>query len=448
MKLNVILLSGGSGKSLWPLSNGTRSKQFLRLLTAPDGTKESMLQRVKRQLLEVEPEAEIAVVTSLVQRDIVVNQLGPGVDLVTEPSRRDTFPAVALGAAYMQSVKSCGRDEVVLVVPCDAYTDRGYFRRLSRMVAAIRDGVSDLMLMGVTPRSASADFGYALPVENDGRNEFLPLADFEEKPSAERAKQLVDEGAYWSAGVFAFKLGYLMDLVAKYCQVSDFESLQKNYNTLPVISFDREVIEKTISRALLVYAGPWKDLGTWKALSEELADVHNGNVTYDESVQNTHAVNELDIPLLCSGTKNLMVVASPDGILVADKSVSDKVKDYVADLAIRPMYEERRWGTYRVIDRVEFSDGHKILTKQLNIKAGAHISYQLHRHREEIWTFVDGEGCLVLDGEKRNVRRGDVVRIEKGQLHAVMANKELCIIEVQSGDELEEEDIERFDWDW
>lgn len=447
-EMNVILLSGGSGKSLWPLSNGTRSKQFLRLLTAPDGTKESMMQRMVRQLREAVPDVKLTAVTSLEQRDIIVNQLGDNVDVVTEPVRRDTFPAIALAAAYMQSEKSCSSDDVVVVMPCDAYTDKSYFESFGKMVDAVRSGVADLVLMGVRPQTASSTLGYIIPAVGEGNDGILPVEGFVEKPESDYARQLMEQGAYWNTGVFVFRLGYLMKFAEEYLPVSDFRDFQKNYWKFPVTSFDCEVTERTLSRAMIVYEGSWKDLGTWQVLSEELDEVRNGNVTFDDTTSGTHAINELDIPLLCSGTKDLMVVASPDGILVADKSASDKVKDYVDVLALRPMYEERRWGTYRVIDRVEFDDGHNILTKQLNIKTGAHISYQLHRHRDEIWTFVDGEGRLVLDGVLRKVGRGDVVCIKKGQLHTVMADKDLCIIEVQSGDQLTEEDIERFDWEW
>ncbi len=444
--MRIILLSGGSGKNLWPLSNGTRSKQFLRLLTAPDGGKESMLQRIVRQVEEAGLNVPITVATSQTQRDIVVNQLGNKVEVVTEPERRNTFPAIVLAASYLFFEKVCDPEESIVVMPCDSYTELSYYDCIKRMVKAIEANEAELMLMGIRPFDFSTDFGY-IKTENSG-GDFFRAVCFVEKPDIETAKRLVSEGAYWNAGVFAFKLKYILNMMKKYMDAKSFLQVRASYQNFPDISFDYEVVEKALSSAIVPYNGFWKDLGTWSALCSELATSHSGNVIFDDRVKGTHVINELDVPLFCSGVNNMVVAASLDGILIAGKDTCDDVKNHVDDFSVRPMYEERRWGTYKVIDQVDFRDGHHILTKQLNVKAGAHISYQLHHHREEIWTFVSGEGRLVLDGNMKFVRRGDVIRIEKGHLHAVMADKDLCIIEVQSGDLLTEEDIERFEWKW
>jgi mannose-1-phosphate guanylyltransferase len=143
-----------------------------------------------------------------------------------------------------------------------------------------------------------------------------------------------------------------------------------------------------------------------------------------------------------------VVASSPDGILVCGKEYSENIKNYVDNLSPRPMYEERRWGSYRVLDSTTYSDGSMSLTKVLQIKSGRYISYQIHNNREEVWTVVDGEGVVVLDGERRNVSRGDVVVVKQGQKHAIKATTDLQIVEVQMGSSLVEEDIERFEWEW
>ena len=163
---------------------------------------------------------------------------------------------------------------------------------------------------------------------------------------------------------------------------------------------------------------------------------------------NTHVINELSIPVLVLGAKDMVVAASPDGILVSDKHKSSFIKPYVQEMNIRPMYEERRWGEYKVLDYNQYDDETKSLTKHLMIRAGKSISYQKHYHRDEIWTIVDGVGELLIDGHVRNVRRGDVAYIVKGQLHAMRAVSDLQFIEVQIGAELSEDDIERFEWEW
>jgi mannose-1-phosphate guanylyltransferase len=208
------------------------------------------------------------------------------------------------------------------------------------------------------------------------------------------------------------------------------------------------VAEKAESVAVVSYEGEWKDLGTWNTLTDELKDHAIGNVIMDQTSGNTHVVNELELPIMCIGAKDLVIAASPDGILISEKSKSETIKAYADKLSLRPMYEERCWGEYKIVDTIEFPDGHKALTKQLVVKASKFISYQTHSHRDETWTFVDGEGILVIDGETRPVRRGDVVNIKSGMKHAVKAVTDLRLIEVQSGSQLLEEDTERFDWKW
>lgn len=446
--MQIILLSGGSGKRLWPLSNNTRSKQFLKLLTAPDGTKESMVGRVMRQLDESGIEGSVTVATSLSQRDVVINQLGDRISVVTEPERRDTFPAIALATAYLRSEKRCPDDEVVVVMPCDPYTEAGYFEAIRQMADAVRRDAAELVLMGIRPTYASSKYGYVVPVQHGTERELCAVSRFTEKPSVPEAERLISEGAFWNGGVFAFRLGYLNRIVACYVADATFTELRARYGELPKISFDYEVAEKAQSVAVVPFDGAWKDLGTWNTLTDELPERTVGNVIMDESSENTHVINELELPVMCIGTRDLVVAASCDGILVSEKSRSEYIKQYADRLQRRPMFEERRWGEYKVVDTIEFADGHKALTKQLMIRAGKHISYQVHRHRDEVWTFIDGEGQLVLDGVTTRIGRGETVCIRKGVKHAVKAISDLRFIEVQSGDLLIEEDIERFEWEW
>lgn len=437
--MQLILLSGGSGKRLWPLSNDTRSKQFLRLLKSPDGGLEFMIQRVVRQIMESGLSASITFATSAVQSDSIINQLGEDHDIVTEPERRDTFPAIALASGYLSMEKDCGDDEVVVVMPCDVYTDSGYFETISRMTKAVESGAGDIVLMGIRPDCPSEKFGYII---SDGVGDVMHVARFTEKPDHDKAVELLEHGAMWNGGVFAFRLGYMRRLVEKYVKASDFNALRGRYGELPKISFDYEVVEKAENVAVVPFAGKWKDLGTWNALSEELPDTHIGNVLMGNHNENTNVVNELGMPLVCDGLKDVVVAASPDGILVCSKYRSEQIKDYVGKLATRPMYEERCWGTYRVLDRQAYPDGTESLTRTLTVKAGKGISCQLHHHRREVCTIVDGEGESELDGECRAVRRGDILNITGGYRYSLRAiASDLILIVVSIGNPLEE-DIE------
>jgi mannose-1-phosphate guanylyltransferase len=313
----------------------------------------------------------------------------------------------------------------------------------------VEDNAAELVLMGIKPTYPSSKYGYVVPKAGSENNGNLYIVQrFTEKPDVSTAEALIAENAFWNGGVFAFKLGYLTDIVDKYIKADTFAEIRNRYGEFPKISFDYEVAEKAESVAVVSYEGEWKDLGTWNTLTDELKDHAIGNVIMDQTSENTHVVNELELPIMCIGAKDLVIAASPDGILISEKSKSETIKAYADKLSLRPMYEERRWGEYKIVDTIEFPDGHKALTKQLVVKAGKYISYQIHSYRDETWTFVDGEGVLVIDGETRPVRRGDVVNIKSGMKHAVKAVTDLRFIEVQSGSQLLEEDTERFEWKW
>lgn len=447
--MQIILLSGGSGTRLWPLSNDARSKQFLKLLPV-EGTdeRESMVQRVIRQIGEAGLKAPVTIATSVTQHDSIVSQLGDKVNVVTEPSRRDTFPAICLACEYLIKDKGCSPDEVIVVMPCDPYTEGGYFTAIAEMGRCVEKGVADLVLMGIRPTYPSSKYGYVVPGASVGFENARTVERFTEKPTVADARKLIAEGAFWNGGVFAFRLGYMSAIAEKYVNSPTFEQTRDCYDLFPKISFDYEVAEKATSVAVVPFAGEWKDLGTWNTLTDELNHHTYGNVTTDGTSSNTHVINELDIPLMCIGTRDLIVAASPDGILVSEKRRSEDIKAFADRLKHRPMYEERRWGTYKVIDYVEYPDGYCALTKHLSLDAGAAISYQQHNCRDEVWTFIDGEGEIVLDGERSAVRRGMTVSIPKGMKHALRATTPLSFIEVQSGSNLVESDIVRHSYNW
>lgn len=448
--MQLVLLSGGSGKRLWPISNNARSKQFLPLLEKEDGTMESMVQRVVRQARLANLTEDITLATNASQQDIIVNQLDDSVNLVTEPERRDTFPAIALAASYLKLAKQCADDERVVIMPCDPYTELGYFETIGKMVECVKQNVADLVLMGIAPTYASEKYGYVIPVhENDNENEnYKMVSRFTEKPSVEVAETFLKQGAYWNGGVFAFRLGYMMNIVRQYMTSDSFEDTRARYSEFPKISFDYEVAEKAESVAVVPFNGEWKDLGTWNTLTDELHKPVIGNAVMGAHCENTHVINELQNPIFVDGLKDVVVAACPDGILVCSKEHSEDIKKSVENLTPRPMYEERRWGTYRVLDDSYYADGRHSLTKSITLKEGKNISYQIHHHRSETWTFVQGDGIFVLDGQEQRVKAGDTVVIPVEHWHAIKALTELTFIEVQSGNPLVEEDIERTEWNW
>lgn len=408
-----------------------------------------MVQRVMRQLRESGITSEVTVATSASQRDSVLAQLGPEVNIVTEPTRRDTFPAICLACEYLAREKNCDPSETIIVMPCDPYTEAGYFDAILKMARGLESSNDELLVMGIDPTYPSAKYGYIVPDRAASTdNDVIPVKRFTEKPDVAEAERLISEGALWNGGVFAFRLGYVINIAEKYVKASSFPEIRDRYEDFPKISFDYEVAEKAHGIGMVKYHGEWKDLGTWNTLTDELKTHEYGLVTTDGTGHNTHIFNELQIPLLCLGTRDLVIAASPDGIIVSEKSKSENVKTFAAELKQRPMFEERRWGSYKVIDSIEFPDGYCALTKQLTINAECSISYQRHSCRDEVWTFIDGHGEVVLDDVRRPVGRGETIFIPKGVKHALRALTSLTFIEVQSGSNLIEEDIERFEYKW
>ena len=447
--IHLVLLSGGSGTRLWPLSNSSRSKQFLKVLRDAEGNHVSMVQRVFRQIRAVDASMDVTIATCAAQEDSIRRQVEGGYALVLEPERRDTAPAIMLACVDLALEQKADADDTVIVMPIDTYADQAYYDGIVKLDAAVQSGFSELVLLGVEPTFPSVKYGYIVPETPEG--ELRRVARFTEKPKKAMARELIGKGALWNCGVFAFKLGYLTNLASKYMPVNDFRQFRDRYSELPKNSFDYEVVEKAASIGVVPYSGEWKDLGTWNTLTDEMADASAGRVVVDNpTCENVHAINETGFPMVVAGMRDAVVVATPDGILVSSKEASAGIKAQVTQAAeSRPMYEQRRWGEYRVLDSSVYPDGAKALTKELVVRDGKQMSYQRHARRSEVWTIVSGTGEVVLDGLVRQVRAGSVVYINKLQMHAARAvGSELHIIEVQQGDILVEEDIERFGDYW
>jgi mannose-1-phosphate guanylyltransferase len=440
------------------LSNEARSKQFLRLIQDEQGNIQSMVQRVFGQIQRsgLNPKT-MTIATSEAQVDAIRGQLGNEADIVTEPERRNTYPAIALACAYLFFEKGVGPEEPVVALPVDPYAEIGYFHTLKQLAAIVKADARHMALMGVKPTYPSAKYGYILPVKEGSAGDrkdggtagsWTAIQGFVEKPAEAEARRLMEAGALWNCGVFAFKLKYMLDKIRATVPVTSFEALRARYGALTKNSFDYVVAEKEPSIAMVKYEGFWKDLGTWNTFTEHMGQKVLGKAFMDETCENTHVVNELDTPVIVMGAKDLVVAASYDGILITDKEQSANIKPHVERIQQRPMYEERRWGEYRVVDYAVYEDGTKALTKRLRIRAGKRISYQIHHHRAETWIIVHGEGELLLDDERKTVGQGDVLHIPVGAKHAIRGVSDLEIMEVQLGTELEEADVVRLSMNW
>lgn len=430
--MHIVLLSGGSGKRLWPLSNDIRSKQFIPFFRQSDGARHSMAQRVCGQVRHAIPGAQITIATSKTQVSVLRNQLGDAVDICVEPCRRDTFPAIALVSAYLHDVKGVDENEAVAVCPVDPYVEDSYFSTVYQLTKLVGTGAGELMLMGVEPTYPSEKYGYILPQNKETVSHVLS---FREKPDADAAQRYIDEGALWNSGVFAYCLGYVLTRARQLLGCSDYEGLLAAYESLEKISFDYAVVEHETNIGVLRYGGAWKDLGTWNTLTEIMEETALGDAVLDDGCRNTHVVNEMDVPVLVMGAQNLVVAASPEGILVADKAASSYMKPYVERISQPVMFAEKSWGSFRIIDVEDES-----LTIKVTLNAGHAMNYHSHAHRREIWTVVSGCGTVRLDGTVRPAAAGDVIDIPAGMKHKISARERMVVIEVQVGSSISKED--------
>ncbi len=435
--MNIVLLSGGSGKRLWPLSNDVRSKQFIKIFKGVDGNYESMVQRVYRQILNIDKDATVTIATSKSQVSAIHNQLGENVGVSVEPCRRDTFPAIALAVAYLHDVKGIGENESVVVCPVDPYVEEDYFVAIKKLGLQAEMSDTNLVLMGIEPTYPSEKYGYIIPKTTD---EVSDVAMFKEKPTEQVAKEYIEKGALWNGGVFAFRLGHVLERAHELIDFKDYNDLFEKYDTLQKISFDYAVVEHEEKIQVMRFAGQWKDLGTWNTLTEAMYGNAVGKAIFNETCENTHVVNELNVPVLCMGLKDVVVSASPEGILVSDKNQSSYIKPFVDDIDQQIMFAEKSWGNFRVLD-IEDDN----MTIKVTLNAGHRMNYHSHEHRDEVWTVISGNGTAIVDGSKTSVKPGDVITMKAGSKHTMVAETELHVIEVQIGKEISVHDKKKYD---
>lgn len=435
--MNIILLSGGSGKRLWPLSNDVRSKQFIKIFGAENGAYESMLQRVYRQIRKVDLSARITIATSRTQISAIHNQLGDQAEISVEPCRRDTFPAIVLAAAYLTDIQKISREESVVICPVDPYVEDEYFEALKKLGELADRGKADLMLLGIEPTYPSEKYGYIIPESAD---KISKISVFREKPDIDTARDYISQGALWNGGVFACRLGYLMEQAHEQIDFTDYQDLFDKYASLEKISFDYAVVEKEKNIQVMKFSGQWKDLGTWNTLTEAMDSSIVGDAKMNDTCENVHIINELDIPILAMGLRDVVISASPQGILVADKEQSSYMKPFVDGMDQEVMFAEKSWGSYRVLDI-----GDESLTIKVTLNPGNRMNYHSHKNRSEVWVVVAGKGRTIVDGMDQEISEGDVITMEAGCRHTVIASTYLQLVEVQLGREITVYDKQKYE---
>lgn len=431
----IVLLAGGSGKRLWPLSNDMRSKQFLKIYQGENQHDSTMICHIFQQIRQYNPSANMLVSTNNNQIGMLKNILNDDIDYCIEPERRDTFPAIGLALSYLHDIKHVLDNEVVITCPVDIDAEPEFFRlfmELERIVC----GEADFAVIGIKPDYSSNQFAYVLPQTTDT----ICLAEwYKEKPKSELAKLYIEKGALWSGGVYAFKLGYMIDKIYTLTGIHCYKDLYINYKHLQKRSFAYTIAEKEEKMRIIRYKGKWRDLGNWRTFSQSQVCItqKENYVIKDKQCSNVRVINELHIPILCINCKDMIIAASAGGILVSSIEDCTDIKPYVEQMSQQAIYAEKTWGSFLILDMQKES-----LTIKITLFKGSMLNYHSHNYRSEIWTIISGRGKTVINGVEKEVQNGDVIKLPVRCKHTVIAISDMKIMEVQIGEEISNEDKE------
>ncbi|WP_068501536.1 sugar phosphate nucleotidyltransferase [Paenibacillus kribbensis] len=438
--MQLVLLCGGAGKRLWPLSNDIRSKLFLRLLPALDGQMESMLSRVYRQLTAAGLDSSALLLAHQSQVNLALRHTEGRLPVLGEPAKRGTFTAAAFAAAYFHA-RGVGLDEIVCIAPADMFAGEDFFHSVAALSDLLLDSGADLAMLGTRPTHPSDQYGYIVPGQQTGRSgksSYASVARFTEKPDRIGAQQLISQGALWNCGIYAFKLRYMLACMERSDLPLNDKALCSMYDGLPVRSFDEEIAERAERAVVLPYEGEWRDIGSWQTLTEQLGSRVIGRGQISGPAHDTHIVNELPFPLHVIGVEGIIAAASPDGILIAAKSHAHAIKEKLGTLKLRPMHGETSWGNYQVLDEFDHRSLNDILAIRLTVLPDHRLNGHYHGSGLKVWTIVSGRGEVMLNGERFTAVSGSVFRIPVDTHHTIRADqdKPLELIEVRLGESL------------
>jgi mannose-1-phosphate guanylyltransferase/mannose-6-phosphate isomerase len=456
MTMKIIILAGGGGTRLFPLSRANYPKQFLKL-----GGRLSLLAQTVMRFLPLAVPADIVVVTNQDHLHQVRSELetcgASGAHIILEPVGRNTAPAVALAARYCLDKLGAGEDELLLVTPSDHIVGQPeVFADTMRQAASMAAG-NRVVTFGVKPAKPETGYGYIQAGAPVGAG--FVVASFKEKPDAPTAEQYLKAGNYyWNSGLFAFTIGTLFDELARHQPAiragldQPFAALLENFAALPDISLDYAIAEKSDRVVTVPLSADWSDIGSWDAIYDALPKDAAGNAVQGDC-----------LPLDCRdslilghsrliagiGLEDVLIVETDDVILVAKKGESQKVKDVVAELKARGRREAtehttvyRPWGRYTVLGE---GPGYKL--KKIVVNPGQRLSLQLHYHRSEHWIVIGGTAKVTIGGQEQMVHENESAFVPPSTKHRLEnpGKMPLEMIEVQNGRYLEEDDIVRFD---
>lgn len=447
-----VILAGGSGSRLWPMSRELYPKQLLNLCA-----EKSLLQSTFELLNKFIPASEIISVTNSKHQSNVKMQLGELCDspiILAEPISKNTAPAIAICSKYI--LETSDKDETILVVPSDLLIKEN--EKFKQTILSAQKFVDEgkIVTFGIKPTYPETGFGYIHSIDGN-------VTKFTEKPDKETVlTYLKDKNYYWNSGIFMFKVSTIMKELEKHCpnivnilqniKCSDNKISFTEFDKMPNISIDYALMEKSDNIAMVELQSDWKDLGSWKSIYEVSPKDENNNVfvghVLDKGSKNSFVYSSSKL-VATIGLEDTVVIETEDAILACKKDKTQEVKQIYETLkqqhdgtqkVHKTVY--RPWGFYTVI-----AEGKGFQTKIIHVNVGQKLSVQSHNHRSEHWVVLSGMAKVVLEGKDHILSPGHSVDVPVKAIHSLQNpfEEDLEIIEVQKGDILSEDDIIRYE---